>query len=118
MDLKGLTDKAKDLVEKRGGSDSLKRDAAELRKIADGPGSLGDKAKAAVAAIKDPGGDQAEAPSAEATTPAEPAAGDEKAHRKQHDEREDAGREGDGAHGHKGHGRRRNERGRDGDPGV
>ena len=44
MDLKRLSDKAKDLVEKRGGTDSLKRDAEELRKIAGGKGSLGDKA--------------------------------------------------------------------------
>ena len=55
MDLKKLTDKAKDLVEKRGGTESLKEDAGELKGIAKGEGSFSDKAKAAVAAIKDPG---------------------------------------------------------------
>ena len=55
MDFKRLTDRAKDLVEKRGGTDSLKEDADELKGIAKGEGSLTDKAKAAAAALKDPG---------------------------------------------------------------
>jgi hypothetical protein len=52
---KRITDRAKDLVEKRGGTESLKRDANELRDIAKGPGTFKDKAKAAVDALKDPG---------------------------------------------------------------
>jgi hypothetical protein len=56
MDLKRLADKAKDLVDKRGGTDSLKEDAGELKDIATGKGSLTDKAKAAAEAIKQPGG--------------------------------------------------------------
>jgi hypothetical protein len=55
MDLKRLTNRAKDIVEKRGGSDSLKQDAAELKDIASGKGALKDKAKAAADAIKEPG---------------------------------------------------------------
>lgn len=55
MDFKKLTDRAKDVVEKRGGSDGLKRDAAKLKNIAAGEGSLKDKAKAAGDAMKDPG---------------------------------------------------------------
>jgi len=55
MDLKRLTNKAKDLVDKRGGTDSLKGDASELKDIAKGKGSLGDKAKAAKEAISKPG---------------------------------------------------------------
>ena len=55
MDFKRLTSRAKDLVEKRGGTDSLKQDAEELKRIAKGQGSLTDKAKAAAAALKDPG---------------------------------------------------------------
>jgi hypothetical protein len=55
MDFKKLADKAKDAVEKRGGTDALKQDAAELKDIATGPGSLKDKAKAAADAVKDPG---------------------------------------------------------------
>jgi hypothetical protein len=55
LDLKRLTNRAKDLVEKRGGPDSVKEDAGELRDIAKGEGSLKDKAKAAADAIKQPG---------------------------------------------------------------
>jgi hypothetical protein len=55
--VKRIADKAKDQVEKRGGSDALKQDAAELRGIAKGKGSLKDKAKAAGKALKDPGGE-------------------------------------------------------------
>ncbi|HEU5252118.1 MAG TPA: hypothetical protein VFU16_02180 [Solirubrobacterales bacterium] len=55
MDLKKLTSKAKDAIDKRGGVDSLKADAEELKKIAKGKGSVTDKAKAAAKAIKEPG---------------------------------------------------------------
>ena len=60
MNFKRLTDQAKKIVDKRGGSDALKEDAAELRDIAKGKGSLSDKAKAATAALKDPGKTEAE----------------------------------------------------------
>ena len=55
VNFRKLSDRAKDIVEKRGGTESLKQDAAELRKIAQGEGSLKDKAKRAGEAIKDPG---------------------------------------------------------------
>ena len=55
VNFKRLTNRAKDVVDKRGGMDSLKGDASELREIAKGKGSLKDKAKAAGKAIKDPG---------------------------------------------------------------
>jgi hypothetical protein len=55
MDLKSLSSKAKELIDRRGGTDSLKEDAEDLKSIAQGDGSLSDKAKAAVEAIKDPG---------------------------------------------------------------
>lgn len=55
MDFKKLADKAKDTIDKRGGTDALKADAEELKKIAKGEGSLTDKAKAAASALKDPG---------------------------------------------------------------
>jgi hypothetical protein len=55
VDLKRLTNRAKDLVDKRGGVDSVKQDASELRGIAKRQGSLKDKAKAAAEAIKQPG---------------------------------------------------------------
>ena len=55
MDLAKLVDEAKELVEERGGVDSLKEDAEELKDIATGDGSVVDKAKAAAEAVKDPG---------------------------------------------------------------
>ena len=64
VDFKKLSAQAKGLVEKRGGTDALKKDASELAEIAKGKGSLSDKAKAAAAALKDSG----------AKDPAEPAA--------------------------------------------
>jgi hypothetical protein len=71
MDFKKLGQQAKALVDKRGGTESLKEDADELKDIAKGSGSLADKAKAAAAAIKDPGSDEAATP---APAPASPAA--------------------------------------------
>jgi hypothetical protein len=55
MNLKNLFNKGKKIVDERGGVDSLKEDATELKDIAKGKGSLTDKAKGAAAAIKDPG---------------------------------------------------------------
>jgi hypothetical protein len=55
MDFKRLSQQAKRLIDRRGGSKSLKEDADELRDIARGEGSLSDKAKAAADAIKEPG---------------------------------------------------------------
>jgi hypothetical protein len=72
VNFKKLADKAKDVVEKRGGTDALKKDAQELRDIAKGKGSLKDKAKAAADAVKDPGregNDAAERPQASANAP-------------------------------------------------
>jgi hypothetical protein len=78
MDFKRLTNRAKDLVDKRGGSDSLKEDAGELKDIAKGKGSIGDKAKAAKEAIRKPGAEEpakaepaAEQPASEAPGKAE-----------------------------------------------
>jgi hypothetical protein len=68
MNFKRLADQAKKIVDKRGGTGALKEDAAELRNIAKGKGSLSDKAKAAASALKDPGKTEAEA-EAEAGTP-------------------------------------------------
>jgi hypothetical protein len=55
MDFKKLANKAKETIDKRGGVESLKGDAEELKKVAQGKGSLSDKAKAAAKAIKEPG---------------------------------------------------------------
>ena len=52
--LSNIANKAKDAVEKRGGTDALKQDAEQLKGIAKGPGSLSDKAKAAAQALKQP----------------------------------------------------------------
>jgi hypothetical protein len=69
MDLKSLQRKAKQMIDKRGGTESLKADAEELKNIAKGPGSLADKAKRAGEALKDPGARSAETPA----TPQPPA---------------------------------------------
>jgi hypothetical protein len=58
MKLGKLADKAKDMVDKRGGTESLKGDAQELKEIAGGKGSLKDKAKAAGQALKKPGAEE------------------------------------------------------------
>ena len=55
MDLGKLVERAKGLVAKRGGTDSLKKDAEELKDIAGGHGSVSDKAEAAADAVRDPG---------------------------------------------------------------
>ena len=55
MDFKSLQRRAKQLIDRRGGTDSLKADAEELKNIAKGPGSVTDKAKRAGDALKDPG---------------------------------------------------------------
>ena len=68
MDLDRLADEAKKLIEKRGGMDSVKEDAVELKDIATGDGSLMDKAKASAEALRDPG-----APGEAATPATDPA---------------------------------------------
>jgi hypothetical protein len=55
MDFKRLSQRAQRLIDKRGGTDSLKEDAAELGDIARSKGSVSDKAKAATEALKEPG---------------------------------------------------------------
>jgi hypothetical protein len=48
-----LVGKAKEVVDKRGGPERLKKDAGRLKDIAQGPGSAQDKAKRATEALKD-----------------------------------------------------------------
>ena len=55
VNLRRLTDQAKKIVDKRGGTDAAKEDAEELADIAKGKGTMKDKAKAAGQAIKEPG---------------------------------------------------------------
>jgi hypothetical protein len=55
MKLSDVTDKAKDLFKHRGGTESLKEDAEELKDVAQGEGSATDKAKDAFEAVKEPG---------------------------------------------------------------
>ena len=65
MDFKSLQRRAKQMIDKRGGTESLKADAEELRNIAKGPGSVADKAKRAGEALKDPGAKEPERPPAQ-----------------------------------------------------
>jgi hypothetical protein len=62
MNLKNLQRKAKELVDRRGGTDSLKADAEGLKNIAKGPGSVAHKAKRAGDALKEPGAKGPDAP--------------------------------------------------------
>jgi hypothetical protein len=55
MKFSDITKRAKEQIDKRGGVDALKQDAQELREIAKGPGTMGDKAKKAAAAVKEAG---------------------------------------------------------------
>jgi hypothetical protein len=73
VNFRRLTDQAKKLVSKRGGTEALKEDAEEVKDIATGEGSLKDKAKAAGEAVKDPGkpGEEKAEPAAEERKPPE-----------------------------------------------
>ena len=55
MDWKQMVDRAKQELDKRGGPQSAKEDAEELRDIAQGGGSMSDKLKRVAAALKEPG---------------------------------------------------------------
>jgi hypothetical protein len=55
MDWKRLADRAKQVVDKRGGPQSVKEDAEELLDIAKNRDSTSDKFKEAVEAIREPG---------------------------------------------------------------
>ena len=70
MDFKSLQRRAKQLIDRRGGSDRLKADADELKDIAKSPGSVADKAKRAGDALKDPAAKRPDTPA----TPPPPAA--------------------------------------------
>jgi len=71
MNLKKLADEAKHLIDKRGGMESVKEDAMELKNIAGEKGSLAEKAKEAAEAVKDPGapGDPTTPPAQTPSTP-------------------------------------------------
>ena len=53
--LSSLSHKAKEMFHKRGGTEAAKGDLQELKDIHTGGGSMSDKAKSAVDALKDPG---------------------------------------------------------------
>jgi hypothetical protein len=84
VDFKKIAEEAKELVDKRGGTEGLKEDLGELKDIAGGDESLVDKAKEAVEAVKDPGADtQGVQPAATEKPAAEPVV-DNEAHQGQH----------------------------------
>lgn len=55
VNLKKIADMAKNQVDKRGGTDSLKEDLKEVGDAVKGKGSVTDKAKKAADAVKEPG---------------------------------------------------------------
>jgi hypothetical protein len=108
MDLKRLSEKAKELVDRRGGTGALKDDADELKRIAQREGSLADKAKAAAEALKDPGAEASQADGNAAATPAGAASAQTEAARAgQKTEGEARGKHGDGKHRGRGQGKHR-----------
>jgi hypothetical protein len=64
MDFSKLADRAKEMIGKRGGMDSVKEDASELKDVAGKDESLVDKPQDAVEAVKDPGAPGEPPPSA------------------------------------------------------
>ena len=67
MDFGKLAKQAQKAIDKRGGTDALKKDLGELKDIAKGPGTAQEKAKRAADALKQPGGN-APAPEAPGTS--------------------------------------------------
>ena len=65
MNWKAMADKAKQTFQQRGGSKAAKEDAEELRNIAQGQGSIADKAKEAAAAMREPGAHHPDSPDAQ-----------------------------------------------------
>jgi hypothetical protein len=55
MGLSDLVNRAKDLVQKRGGTEAAKADAEELKDIAKSDASMSEKAKQSAEALKEPG---------------------------------------------------------------
>lgn len=55
MKFNRIADKARQMLERRGGMDALKEDLQEVKEAATGRGSLSDKARAAADAVKTPG---------------------------------------------------------------
>jgi len=55
MGLEDIGDKAKEVVEQRGGADALKEDAMEVKDDVTQEGSMADKAKDVIEDVKDPG---------------------------------------------------------------
>ena len=64
-------EKAKDVVDDRGGTDALKTDAGEVKDALTGDGSLKDRATEALDAVKDPGAPGEDAPQAAPPPPAQ-----------------------------------------------
>jgi hypothetical protein len=60
MGLSDLVNRAKEIVQRRGGTESLKQDAEELKDIARSEGSTSDKLKKGADALKEPGATGAE----------------------------------------------------------
>lgn len=55
MDFEKIAEKAEQVIQQRGGMESVEEDGKEVLGIVQGDGSLADKAKGIAAAIKEPG---------------------------------------------------------------
>jgi len=75
VDWKQMVGLAKRELDKRGGPQSAKEDAEELRDIAQGDGTMTDKLRRAAEALKEPGAHKPDAEAAGGPTPGGPAQG-------------------------------------------
>jgi hypothetical protein len=75
VDWKQMVDRAKQELDKRGGPQSAKEDAEELRDIAQGEGTMTDKLRRVAAAIKEPGAHEPDAQPTAGRTPGAQAPG-------------------------------------------
>jgi hypothetical protein len=72
MGLSDLLDRAKGIVQRRGGTDGLKEDAQELKDVATSDASMSEKLKQGAEALKEPGAEGPEAAGPEAKGPEGP----------------------------------------------
>lgn len=86
---------AKKAVEAAGGPDAVKDKAADLKKVAQGPGTFSDKAKRAAEVVREKEGAAAPRPAAaaQAPVPAPAASADEEARRRERKRERRAGRD-------------------------
>jgi len=70
--LNRIAEKAKQMIDRRGGMGALKEDLQEVKEAATGRGSMSEKARAAAEAVKTPGRNPASEPPPAERRPSDP----------------------------------------------